>query len=775
MMPHTKSESNSDSSIIVFGAGEGIEKILRLWWQFREWEITEIWDNNAEDNQTLKYEDVVFNVLKPHSLERTLEIVISSEIYYEDIRHQLIDELHIQGKRIHHWNYCLNSIKKRILSKYHNSIDPEIQHIVGYLYANDLSVFNNGIRRESFYDKFAVNRDNETGLLYSFWNGKKIYLKRSINNERKAKSYLSGLLVEQINGSPHRYLQRGFEIKQGDVVIDCGTAEGIFTLDAVDKAEKIYCVECDKEWIEALKLTLSPYSDKCIIVDKMIGRQNTGDTITVDEIFRQADKPPTFIKMDIEGCEADALSSSKYIEANSNIRIEACTYHRSQDSDVLTDALKAKGFATKFSSGYMFFPYLGDIVPELRHGLILADNRRTRILLWGAGTYLKDIIDDIDDSRNKIIGIIDCNRNKEHSLENEGYIFYLPSQIKDLEYQKIVITAKRKEQYQSIYRDCLKEGVAENRIIWYWNTTEDNSIFRNRGERLLEIKKYKCRSENAPYELGVITTPKIHSSEEALDRLINEHLSMCRFGDGEFEIMRGNERAWFQRDDDHLAKRLKSILRTKSDKVIIGIADNFGSLSKYTDKAADAIRFYMSGNTRQDIMSMLDCSLWYGNAYITRPYMIYKEKSHAERIFHLFKQLWQDRSVCIIEGEKSRFGLGNDLLDNTKNIKRISCPATNAYSRYYEIYEAAMKLDKDTLFLISLGPAATVLAYDLAMAGFQAIDIGQLDNEYDWYQMGVTSRVPISGKMVAECRDEGAETNTIYDNMWEQEVIESIE
>ena len=56
------------------------------------------------------------------------------------------------------------------------------------------------------------------------------------------------------------------------------------------------------------------------------------------------------------------------------------------------------------------------------------------------------------------------------------------------------------------------------------------------------------------------------------------------------------------------------------------------------------------------------------------------------------------------------------------------------------------------LVLISLGPTATVLVADVAKMGIQAIDIGQLDNEYDWYRMGVTDRVPIIGKMTAEAQ-----------------------
>ena len=54
------------------------------------------------------------------------------------------------------------------------------------------------------------------------------------------------------------------------------------------------------------------------------------------------------------------------------------------------------------------------------------------------------------------------------------------------------------------------------------------------------------------------------------------------------------------------------------------------------------------------------------------------------------------------------------------------------------------------MICISLGPSATVLAYDLAKEGYQALDIGQLDNEYEWYLREAEERIEIPGKMVAE-------------------------
>ena len=37
------------------------------------------------------------------------------------------------------------------------------------------------------------------------------------------------------------------------------------------------------------------------------------------------------------------------------------------------------------------------------------------------------------------------------------------------------------------------------------------------------------------------------------------------------------------------------------------------------------------------------------------------------------------------------------------------------------------------LILISLGPAGKVLAYDLFKRGYHVLDIGHIDNDYEWY------------------------------------------
>lgn len=50
---------------------------------------------------------------------------------------------------------------------------------------------------------------------------------------------------------------------------------------------------------------------------------------------------------------------------------------------------------------------------------------------------------------------------------------------------------------------------------------------------------------------------------------------------------------------------------------------------------------------------------------------------------------------------------------------------------------------------------ATVLAYDLSLRGYQALDLRHIDVEYEWYLRRCTSKIPIDGKYVNECHIRG--------------------
>ena len=67
----------------------------------------------------------------------------------------------------------------------------------------------------------------------------------------------------------------------------------------------------------------------------------------------------------------------------------------------------------------------------------------------------------------------------------------------------------------------------------------------------------------------------------------------------------------------------------------------------------------------------------------------------------MLKKIWNSKNILIIEGEKSRLGMGNDLFDNAKSIKRIICPSINAFHVYDKIIKKVINLNEKRLIITS--------------------------------------------------------------------------
>ncbi len=243
--------------------------------------------------------------------------------------------------------------------------------------------------------------------------------------------------------------------------------------------------------------------------------------------------------------------------------------------------------------------------------------------------------------------------------------------------------------------------------------------------------------------------PKVASIDDTIDKIIKDKCSVSRFGDGEVLLTLPNKELRFQKGNNAISKRLIEVLTSNESNHIVCVSDVFKDLYRYNYKAR---RFWRTNFFLYDFLWMkyLEPERQYYNTFITRPYMDFAEKDLSRKWFVKLKKIWDDRNIIFIEGEKSRLGIGNDLFDNANSIQRILCPPTNAFDKYEQILETALQQDKNSLFLIALGPTATVLAYDLAKNGRQAIDIGHVDVEYEWCRMGVTKKVPLTYKYVNE-------------------------
>ena len=128
--------------------------------------------------------------------------------------------------------------------------------------------------------------------------------------------------------------------------------------------------------------------------------------------------------------------------------------------------------------------------------------------------------------------------------------------------------------------------------------------------------------------------------------------------------------------------------------------------------------------------------------------------THFEKI----KELFAGKDILIVEGATTRAGVGSDLFNNVRSIKRIICPSHHAFSKVDVIQQSILNHVAGRLILLMLGPTAKILAYRLSRLGYRALDLGHIDSEYEWMQMGAETKVQLKHKHTAEFNfDQGIE------------------
>ena len=76
------------------------------------------------------------------------------------------------------------------------------------------------------------------------------------------------------------------------------------------------------------------------------------------------------------------------------------------------------------------------------------------------------------------------------------------------------------------------------------------------------------------------------------------------------------------------------------------------------------------------------------------------------------------------------------------------------------------------IILIALGPTATVLAYEFCKNGYQALDIGHMDVEYEWYLLKAKRKIDLQYKSVNEVS--GVKEKEILDKNLEKLYLKQI-
>lgn len=203
--------------------------------------------------------------------------------------------------------------------------------------------------------------------------------------------------------------------------------------------------------------------------------------------------------------------------------------------------------------------------------------------------------------------------------------------------------------------------------------------------------------------------PTVLSEVETMQRVV-AGASLARYGDGEFKLCDGS-RIKSQDFDATLAKRLREILHD-SGECLVGIPNIHSDTPKaeYWRKHAGwfsgflAPRAYVSA-----FVSRADSAPWI----------------NTEAYWDLVEQLWRGRDVTLVRGSGKTFT--PDIMTGAGEITEIIGPKQSGWSAYHELME---RIGTPARVLLSLGPAATVMAVDLCAKGVHAIDVGHMGAFY---------------------------------------------
>ena len=145
----------------------------------------------------------------------------------------------------------------------------------------------------------------------------------------------------------HYYEIEQTRVAPGDVVVDCGAAEGLFSLMAADRATKVYAIEPMTRFVEAMRLTFSGLGNVEVVpvalsdsegsaylsgrgISSTLNTSGDGERVkvaTLDTLFFKRDIPVSYIKADLEGHELSMLKGARETIKKHSPKIAVTTYH----------------------------------------------------------------------------------------------------------------------------------------------------------------------------------------------------------------------------------------------------------------------------------------------------------------------------------------------------------------------------------------------------------------------------------------------------------------
>lgn len=281
-----------------------------------------------------------------------------------------------------------------------------------------------------------------------------------------------------------------------------------------------------------------------------------------------------------------------------------------------------------------------------------------------------------------------------------------------------------------------------NKLITFYNNIK--YLFKHNLNEDVDNLNYSV--EHLKYELEddlkKLKRIEIKDASFTLDKLISSNCSICRFGDGEINLLVGNSIP-FQKSSKKLSEKLEEVLRSNNPNVMLGIPLLFRSYEGVDFFARKVTRAFY-GKYNDYITSFLNQNQEYYCAGVTFPYINATDKSqNFKEYYEKFATIWNKKDIAIICEDRVFKNIKYNIFNSANSIEYLYTKSKNAFDDYNDILTQAKKISKDKTIIIILGPTATVLAYDLTLLGYRAIDIGHIAKDYDAWMKNLPSNAKI--------------------------------
>lgn len=160
----------------------------------------------------------------------------------------------------------------------------------------------------------------------------------------------------------HFYQKEHTVIEEGEILLDIGTAEGLFPLTVIDKCKHIYLIEPSKTFSDCLQKTFNEYPEKVTLHNVAVGNQDgriyfneasLDGSVTSEQSSKNneiaihkidtliGNNRITYLKADIEGFEQEMLKGALQTITNNKPKIAITTYHTANNPEDIIALIKS--------------------------------------------------------------------------------------------------------------------------------------------------------------------------------------------------------------------------------------------------------------------------------------------------------------------------------------------------------------------------------------------------------------------------------------------------